>query len=68
MFSDYPEMMSINDIKNALRIGRSTAYNLVRSGEIRSFKIGSTFRVPKTFLIDFVENTDSSHTIVEKRM
>ena len=41
-----------------LHIGRNTAYELVRSKQIYSVKIGRQLRIPKQALIDYLENTD----------
>lgn len=54
MFRQYPDLLSVKDVQKALRIGRSTAYKLLESGELQSFKIGSTYRVTKTYLIEFI--------------
>jgi len=54
MFKRYPDLLSVKDVQKALRIGRSTAYKLLESGKLPSFKIGSTYRVPKTYLIEFL--------------
>lgn len=44
-----------------LSIGRNTAYALVRSGQIRSFRIGRCYRIPKDsvteYLVKVRENT-----------
>lgn len=37
-----------------LSIGRNTAYKLVKSGEIRSIRIGRQIRIPRQFPIDFL--------------
>lgn len=47
MFSDYPDVVSIAELQSMLRISRNTAYELVRSGKIRSVKIGRTYRIPR---------------------
>ena len=54
LFSQYPDIMSINDLRRALGIGRTKAYELVNSGELRSIRIGNAIRIPKTCLLDFV--------------
>ena len=54
MFTQYPDIMSVNQLKSALGIGRNKAYELVRTGTIRSIKIGTAIRIPKTSLLDFV--------------
>lgn len=54
MFSDYPAFLSVNDIRHALGIGRTKAYEMIKSGEIQSIKIGNAIRIPKISLIDYV--------------
>ena len=41
-----------------LGIGRNTAYELVRSGRLRSIRVGRQVRIPKNALIEFLENTE----------
>ena len=54
MFSQYPDVMSVNDLKTALCIGRTKAYELVNSGAIKSIKVGSAIRIPKKSLLDYL--------------
>ena len=58
MFSKYPDILSVNDLRSALNIGRSKAYQLVSSGEIRSIKVGEAIRIPKKALLDYVKGND----------
>ena len=39
------QLFSINDIQEALGIGRNKVYALLQSGEIASFKIGREWKV-----------------------
>lgn len=54
MFSDYPDVVSITELQSMLRISRNTAYELVRSGKIRSVKIGRTYRIPRSAVEDYL--------------
>lgn len=54
MFNQYPDIMSVNDLRTALSIGRTKAYDLVHSGEIKSIKVGSAIRIPKKSLLDYL--------------
>ena len=67
MFEDYPDIMSIDDLKSALRIGRTKAYELVGSGEIRSIKVGKSIRIPKTSLLDYIGETKYNRVEADKR-
>ena len=54
MFQNFPDVMSVNDLRIALGIGRTKAYELVNSGQIKSIKVGSAIRIPKKSLLDYV--------------
>ncbi len=53
MFSQYDDIMSTEDAMEALNIGRSKLYELLRSGQIKSLKLKG-YRIPKTAVKDFV--------------
>ncbi len=42
-----PLLMTAREAGAVLRIGRSKVYELIRSGELRSIRIGSQIRIPK---------------------
>ena len=49
-----PITLCVEDLMPILNVGRNTVYRLVRSGEIRSIKVGRQIRIPRQFLIDFL--------------
>lgn len=49
-----PIMLSVDQLAAALGIGRNTAYDLVRSGQIRSTRIGHQIRVSKSALQAYI--------------
>ena len=53
--SDLPMVLTVEDLRSALSISRNSAYQLIRSGQIRSIKIGSKgIRIPKDALLEFL--------------
>ena len=54
MFSEFPDLLSVEDLQKALGIGRTMAYRLINSGEIKHLRIGKSIKIPKRYLIDFV--------------
>lgn len=46
--------VSVEDLMRILKIGRNSAYALVRSGEIRSVKIGRIYRISKTAVKEYL--------------
>lgn len=56
-YGDIPLVMTVEDLMPILLIGRNTAYDLVRSGEIKSIRVGRQIRIPRDALIEFLEGT-----------
>jgi len=52
---DYPDILAPQDLRKILRIGRAATYKLLAAGEIPSFKIGRTYRIPKAALAAYLE-------------
>lgn len=53
-FDDLPLTLKVEDLMPILGIGRNTAYELVRSGQIRSIKINRQIRIPKYAFIEYL--------------
>ena len=51
---ELPLALRVEDLMPILGIGRNTAYALVRSGQIRSVKVGRQIRVPKDAVMEFL--------------
>lgn len=49
-----PLVLRVEDIAAILNIGRSAAYELLRSNQIASIRIGRVFRVPKHCLLEYL--------------
>ena len=54
MFADYPDILTVAQLQKALNISRQLSYELINSGQIRAFKVGNSFRIPKVSVIDLV--------------
>ncbi len=46
----------IEDICNLLKIGKSTAYELVRKKELQAFKIHGIWKITDTALSDYISS------------
>ena len=57
---DLPIVLRVEDLMPILGIGRSNAYALVRSGQVRSIKIGHQFRIPREAIQEFLDGTASA--------
>ena len=53
-FDELPLTLRVEDLMPILGIGRNTAYELVRTKQIHSVKVGRQLRIPKQCLIDYL--------------
>ena len=51
---DLPLSLRVEDLMPILDIGRNTAYSLVRSGQIRSVRVGRQLRIPRNAIFEFM--------------
>ena len=58
-YDELPLTLRVEDLMPILGIGRNTAYELVRSKQIFSVKIGRHLRIPKQALIDYLTSSRS---------
>ena len=47
----------VEELMPIFGIGRNSAYEMVRSGQIRSFRVGRSYRVPKDAVEEFLRKT-----------
>ena len=53
-----PVTLRVEELMPILGIGRNTVYALVRSGRLRSIRVGRQVRIPKNALIEFLEGRE----------
>ena len=56
LFGKYPDVVSISQMQEMLQIGKVLAYKLVKSGKIKSRKIGREYKIAKVAVAEFVNN------------
>ena len=54
MFTEYPDLLSINELRHMLGVSKHKAYDLINDGSINTIKIGNAFRIPKINVINYV--------------
>ena len=54
-YDDLPLVLRVDDLMKILSIGRNTAYELLRSKAIRSVRIGTTYRIPRDALEEYLK-------------
>ncbi|MFQ5968122.1 MAG: helix-turn-helix domain-containing protein [Acidimicrobiia bacterium] len=54
IIDEAPEVLTVPEVAQVLRIGRNAAYQLVREGVIPHVRLGKTIRVPKAALLRYL--------------
>ena len=66
MFDNFPDVLTISDLKNALGVSNKMAYALINSGKIKHFRINKLIKIPKPFLIEYIETQCYNSTATGK--
>lgn len=53
---DLPLALTVKEASNVLRVGTAATYNLIRSGQLKSLRIGNSIRVPRRALEDYLRS------------
>lgn len=67
LFAQYPDIMTVAQVRTALAIGRVGVYKLLESGQIKSFKIGHAYKIPKSALVNFIQANCSEENEGEEK-
>lgn len=54
MFPNYPDILTVTELREMLGISRHLAYKLLGDGYITAVKIGSAYRISKVSVINYV--------------
>lgn len=55
MFKEYPDILTIPQVAQALGVGRKAVYALVNDKKLGAIRVGRTIKVPKFSLEEFVK-------------
>lgn len=54
MFETYDDILTIEELAEALKIGTTQAYKIVRSGQLKGYKEGKDWKIAKQALIRYI--------------
>lgn len=56
MFEQYPDILTVEEVCEALRMGYNAVYEILNSGKLKAFKNGRVWRIPRESLKEFIRN------------
>lgn len=64
MFSDYPDVVTVAQLRKMLGISRHLAYELICEKKIKAFQLGNSYKISKVNVIEYIiqsqENLEQS--------
>lgn len=62
MFEKYPDVVEVDDLRKMLGgISKKLAYRLLSDQEIRSVRVGRTYKIPKICVIEYLMGEEMCH-------
>lgn len=56
MYLNIPEIMTFNECKEILKVGKNTLLDLIHNGEIDAFKVGNRWKITRESVEEFVRH------------
>ena len=56
LFSDYPDILSVQQLMELLQIGKVLAYKLIEFKKFKAVKIGREYKIIKSSVLNFINN------------
>ena len=56
MMTDDYEILTPEDVMDYLYIGRNAVYKLLNSGELKAFRVGRNWKIPKKALDEYIDS------------
>lgn len=54
MFDNYPDILTVEETSEILRVGYNAVYSYLNSGKLKAYRNGRVWRIPKQSVKDFV--------------
>lgn len=48
------EILTVEDVMELLYVGKNTVYSLLQSGQLKGFRLGRSWRIPRESLSKFI--------------
>ena len=55
MYEYIPEVMTLKECKELLKVVKNTLLDLIHTGQIQAFNVGSRWKITKQSVIEFIQ-------------
>lgn len=56
MFNEYGDLLNVEELCDILSIGKNAAYKLLDTGELKAFRTGRIWKIPKLSVEKYILN------------
>lgn len=56
MFESYDDILTVEEACEALKIGYNAMYELLKAGELKGYRNGRVWRIPKAALVEYIQH------------
>lgn len=56
IFKEYPDVITIEELMQMLRIGQNVAYDMLKTKTIKADRYGNRYIIPKQSVINYINN------------
>ncbi|HNR04154.1 MAG TPA: helix-turn-helix domain-containing protein [Bacillota bacterium] len=56
MFTNYPDVVNVDQMCEMLNICKTQAYIMLREGLIKSKRIGRIYKIPKIYIVQYLDS------------
>ena len=63
MLEQFPDILTVKNLQEILSVGRNKAYAILHSGELQYITIGRQIRIPKKYLLDYLQKLSYNNNL-----
>jgi len=57
MFNNEYDILTVDEVMDYLYIGRNTLYKLLNDGELKAFKLGKSWKIPRKEIDAYIDRS-----------
>lgn len=55
VFKKFPDVLSVNQLCEVLHLSKPSVYKLLESGELKSLRVGAKYKIPKVYVMEYMQ-------------